>query len=174
MVLDVVVVTAEDWQLWRELRHAALLEAPGAFGSTLAEWSGEGDAESRWRARLRDVALNLVLVLDGVPVGMVSAVAPSADGKVELISLWIAPATRGHGVGDEAVRQVVAWASNEYPSCSLVLSVKLDNDPARRLYERHGFVDAGLSPKNPTEPLMCRSAIPGGTSSALSQADGTW
>lgn len=66
-MLDVVVVTAEDWQLWRELRRTVLLEAPGAFGSTLAEWSAEGDAEARWRARLRDVALNLVLVLDGVP-----------------------------------------------------------------------------------------------------------
>jgi len=59
-VFDVVVVTAEDWRLWRELRRAALLEAPGAFGSTLAEWSAEGDSETRWRARLGDVALNPV------------------------------------------------------------------------------------------------------------------
>lgn len=153
-MLDVVAVTAEDWQLWRELRRTALLEAPGAFGSTLAEWSGEGDAEARWRARLREVALNLVLVLDGVPVGMVSALAPSADGVVELISLWVAPAARGRGVGDEAVRRVVAWASNKYPSCSLMLSVKSDNDSARRLYERHGFVDAGPSQEDPTERLM--------------------
>jgi GNAT superfamily N-acetyltransferase len=114
-VVDVVVVTAEDWRLRRELRRAELLEAPGAFGSTLAEWSGEGDTEARWRARLGDGALNLVLVLDGVPVGMVSALAPSADDTVELISLWIAPAARGRGVGDEAVRRVVAWASDKYP-----------------------------------------------------------
>ena len=155
-MLDVVVITAEDWQLWRELRRTALLEAPGAFGSTLAEWSGEGDAEARWRARLRDVALNLVLVLDGVPVGMVSALAPSVDGMVKLISLWVAPAARGRGVGDEAVRRVLAWASNKCPSCLLMLSVKSDNDSARRLYERHGFVDAGPSQEDPIERLMCR------------------
>ena len=155
-MVDVVVVTAGNWRLWRELRRAALLEAPGAFGSTLAEWCGEGDTEARWRALLGDVALNLVLVLDSVPVGMVSALTPSADDTVELISLWIAPAARGRGVGDEAVRQVVAWASDKYPGSSLLLSVKSDNNSVCRLYERHGFVDAGPSPEDPTERLMRR------------------
>jgi len=154
-VVDVVVVTAEDWRLWRELRRAALLEYPGAFGSTLAEWSGEADTEARWRARLEDVALNLVLVLDGGPVGMVSAL-PGADGTVELISLWIAPAARGRGVGDEAIRQVVAWALDKHPRGPVMLSVKSENNAARRLYERHGFVDAGTSPDDPTERLMRR------------------
>lgn len=155
-MVDVVVVTAEDWRLWRELRRAALLEAPGAFGATFAEWSGEGDTEARWRARLGDVALNLVLVLDGSPVGMVSALAPGADGAVELISLWVAPAARGRGVGDEAIRQVVEWAPDKHPRSTLMLSVKCENNSARRLYERHGFVDAGTSPDNPTEQLMRR------------------
>jgi len=155
-VIDVLVVTAEDWRLWRELRRAALLEAPGAFGSTLAEWSGEADTEARWRARLGDVALNLVLVFDGGPVGMVSALAPGADGTVELISLWIAPAARGRGVGDEAIRQVVAWALDKHPRGPVMLSVKSENNAARLLYERHGFVDAGTSPDDPTERLMRR------------------
>lgn len=155
-VVDVVVVTDKDWELWRELRRAALLEAPGAFGATLAEWSGEGDIEARWRARLGNVALNLVLVLDGGPVGMVSALAPGADGTVKLISLWIAPAARGRGVGDEAIRQVVAWASDKHPGSTVMLSVKSENNSARRLYERHGFVDAGPSPDDPTEQLMRR------------------
>lgn len=105
-MVDVVVVTAEDWRLWRELRRVALAEAPGAFGSTLADWSGEGGTEARWRARLGDAALNLLLVLDGVLVGMVSALAPGANGTVELISLWIAPAARGRGSG---MRPSVRW-----------------------------------------------------------------
>jgi len=47
----------------------------------------QGDTEARWLAYPGNVALNLVLVLDGVPVGMVSARAPEAAGTVELISL---------------------------------------------------------------------------------------
>lgn len=107
------------------------------------------DTEARWRGRLEDVALNLVLAFDGDPVGMVSALAPSADGAVELISLWIAPSARGQGIGDETVRRVLAWAGDAHPGSSLVLSVKSANDPARRLYERHRFVDAGPSPEDP-------------------------
>lgn len=156
-VVDVMVTSPRDWPLWRALRRAALAEAPAAFGSTLTEWSGAGDSEQRWRARLEAVALNLVLTVDGAPVGMVSATTPDADGAVELISLWVAPAARGRGVGDEALRQVVGWASSEHAS-SVVLSVKTDNEPARRLYERHGFVDAGPSPDDPEERLMRRAA----------------
>jgi len=58
-VIETIVLDPDDWQLWRELRLAALAEAPDAFGSTLAEWSGAGDTEQRWRTRLHGVALNL-------------------------------------------------------------------------------------------------------------------
>lgn len=155
-MVDVLVLDPEDWRLWRGLRRAALADAPNYFGSTLEEWSGAGDTPQRWRSRLAGVALNLVLTMDGEPVGMVSATAPGADGAVELISLWVAPAGRGHGVGDEAVRRVLAWARTEYPASPVVLSVRNDNDPARRLYERHGFVDAGPSPDDPDERWMRR------------------
>lgn len=145
-MIETTVLGPDDWQLWRELRLAALAEAPDAFGSTLAEWSGAGDTEQRWRARLHGVALNLVLVTNGVPVGMVSATATDIEGQVELISLWVTPTARGQGVGHEAIRQVLAWARREHPGGRIVLSVKTDNDNASRLYERHGFVDAGPSP----------------------------
>ena len=120
------------------------------------EWSGAGDTEARSRGRPEDVALNLVLTLDGDPVGMVSGLASDADGAVELISLWIAPSARGLGISDVAVRHILAWAREAHPGRPVVLSVKSDNDSARRLYERHGFVDAGPSPEDPTEQLMRR------------------
>jgi len=153
-VIETIVLDPDDWQLWRELRLPALAEAPDAFGSTLAEWSGAGDTEQRWRTRLHGVALNLVLTANGGSVGMVSATAPDIEGQVELISLWVAPAARGQGVGDEAIRQVLAWARREHPGSRIVLSVKTDNDSASRLYQRHGFVDAGPSPDDLDERLM--------------------
>src|ERR1700722_14623539 len=61
MAMEAVNVIPDDWRLWRELRLAALTEAPGAFGSTLAEWSGAADTEQRWRGRLESVPLNLVI-----------------------------------------------------------------------------------------------------------------
>ncbi len=157
-MIEARVVTPDEWRAWRQLRLSALAQAPAAFCSTLAQWSGPGDTEERWCARLRDVALNLVLALNGEPVGMVSATAPDDEGQVELISMWIAPTVRGRGVGDEAVRQVLAWARAEQPTRRVVLSVKTDNDYAIRLYERHGFVDAGPSPNDSSERLMLHPA----------------
>lgn len=155
-VIDTTVLGPDDWPLWRQLRLAALTDAPEAFGSTLADWSGAGDTEQRWRARLDDVALNVALLADGVPVGMVSATAPDIEGQVELISLWVAPGSRGRGVGDEAVRQVLAWAEREHPAGRVVLSVRAGNDHAIALYARHGFIEVGPSPDDPGERLMHR------------------
>ena len=152
-MIETWVLATDDWRLWRELRLAALAEAPGAFRSTLAGWSGTADTEDRWRARLDSVELNLVLACDGRPAGMVSAVAPGAGREAELISLWVAPGARGRGAGDEAIRQVLAWARGQHHA-RVVLWVKAGNDHARALYRRHGFVDAGPSPDDPTERLM--------------------
>lgn len=144
----------DDWRPWRELRLAALAEAPDSFGSTLADWTGARDDERRWRNRLATVPLNLVVTLEGEPVGMVSATAPDAEGAVWLISMWVAPRARGRGVGDEAVRKVRDWARQIHPASLLVLSVKSHNAHAIRLYRRHGFVDVGPSPDDPGERLM--------------------
>lgn len=163
-MVDVLVLTPDDWQLWRRLRLAALAESPGAFRSTLAGWTGSGDTEPRWRTRLASVALNLVLTADGEPIGMASATTPNTGDEVELISLWVVPAGRGRGVGDEAVRQVAAWARDQHPGHAVVLSVKTDNEAARAVYERHGFVDAGPSSNDPGERRMRRPA-PSGTAS---------
>jgi ribosomal protein S18 acetylase RimI-like enzyme len=142
-----MMLSPNDWQVWRSLRLAALADSPGAFGSALAEWTGLGDAEQRWRGRLNTVELNVLLTLEDQPAGMVSATAPDREGAVEMISLWVVPFARGHGVGDAALDCVVGWAHAEFGDVSVVLSVKTDNTPAIQLYGRHGFTDAGRPPE---------------------------
>jgi ribosomal protein S18 acetylase RimI-like enzyme len=127
---------------WRKLRLDALSEAPAAFSSTLAQWQGEGDTEARWRARLSTVALNVVADLDGKPAGMVSATAPSQDGTVDLISMWVAPFARGRGVGDSLVAVVIKWA-RQRRAARVSLAVVESNEHAVALYRRHGFADIG-------------------------------
>lgn len=95
-VIDLRVLTADDWQLWRELRLAALAEAPDAFGSRLADGQGDGDREERWPSRLAiQGSHHLVAELAGIPVGMASGV-PAADPRAkELIAMWVSPSARG-------------------------------------------------------------------------------
>lgn len=136
------MLTPDDWPLWRELRLAALADAPAAFGATLAEWSGEGDREERWRARLSlPGGRDLVVLLDGAAVGMVSGVRTPDDRTVELISMWVSPAGRGRGVGNRLIQAIAQWASEQGAS-TLRLSVMRDNPKAIALYERHGFTTA--------------------------------
>lgn len=125
------------------MRLAALTEAPDAFGSTVADWTGSGDLEERWRERLTAVPLNLLADLDGRAVGMASATAPD-NGEVELISMWVAPAARGRGVGTRLIEAIVAWAGAERAT-RVALDVREANRFAIDLYVRSGFVDVGWS-----------------------------
>lgn len=138
-MLELRTLGPDDWPLWRELRLAALADAPDAFGATLAEWSGEGDREERWRARLSiPGAHDLVAFLDDAPVGMVTGVPTDDAGLIELISMWVSPAGRGRGVGDRLIQAVERWAAGQ-GAAAVRLSVMIDNPNAIALYERHGF-----------------------------------
>lgn len=116
----------------------ALTEAPDAFGATLADWTGSGDTEERWRARLDDVDANFVALLEGTPIGQVAGTRTEHDGHAVLISMWVAPEARSTGVGDALVKAVESWALG-VGAKRLTLSVKVGNKPAAALYQRHGF-----------------------------------
>ncbi|WP_328424952.1 GNAT family N-acetyltransferase [Micromonospora sp. NBC_00389] len=138
-MIETRVLTPDDWPTWRELRLAALTEAPDAFGSRLADWQGDGDRAERWRDRLTiPGSHNLVAVLGGRPVGMASGV-PTPDPLVmELISMWVHPEARGRKVGHLLVDAVADWA-RESGADRLRLSVMPDNAAAKALYVRAGF-----------------------------------
>ncbi|MFF7456891.1 GNAT family N-acetyltransferase [Kitasatospora sp. NPDC008115] len=140
-MIELRELTSGDWPLFRELRLAALAEAPYAFGSTLADWQGEGDREERWRSRLEiPGALDLVALVDGVPAAMATGVP--ADGYAELISMWVGPAARGRGVGARLIEEIERWAAGQgLPA--LRLAVMPHNAHAIALYERAGYTDTG-------------------------------
>ncbi|MEE1822746.1 GNAT family N-acetyltransferase [Streptomyces sp. BE20] len=148
-MIELRALTSDDWRLWRGLRLAALGEAPYAFGSTLADWQGEGDREERWRSRLEiPGAVDLVAFVDGEPAGMASGVpGEDAEGKpdrasTELISMWVGPAARGRGVGERLIREIELWAATR-GCAALKLAVMPDNERAIALYERAGFTRTG-------------------------------
>lgn len=140
MTVTLITLSSDDWRVWRSLRLAALAEAPGAFGSRLADWV-DAD-EGRWRERLSIPGAIDLVALDsqlGSPVGMVTGTPPARHGAgAELISMWVDPAARGQGVATLLIDAVVTWAAAAGPP-RLELSVKAENEPARRTYERKQF-----------------------------------
>ncbi len=61
--------------------------------------------------------------------------AAVADGVPEL-AIAVAPAAIGQGIGGALLGALLAQARSQYPA--IALSVR-EHNPARRLYERHGF-----------------------------------
>jgi GNAT superfamily N-acetyltransferase len=138
-VTEIQVLSPGDWAVWRQLRLAALAEASHAFGSRLEDWQGAGDTEARWRGRL-DIpeSHNVGATLNDQMVGTASGVPTPQDDVVELISMWVAPAARGRGVGDALVREIERWARSVGAQV-LCLSVAEGNPGFSALYLCHGF-----------------------------------
>lgn len=137
------MLTSDDWPTWRELRLAALAEAPYAFGTRLVDWQGDGDQAERWRAWLGiPGSFHVVAMLDGRPVGMASGLPTGEDGVVELMAMWVSPTVRGRGVGDRLVGAVERWARNAGAEV-VRLAVAQGNEAAAALYQRHGFDRTG-------------------------------
>jgi mycothiol synthase len=75
----------------------------------------------------------------GVPVGLVMF-EPGDDRMTELTYLGVVPAARGSGVGDRLVRLVLHHAGLA-GHLAVSLAVDARNEPALRLYRRHGFAE---------------------------------
>lgn len=137
--VELVRIGPEDWREFREVRLAALSEAPGAFGSRHADWVGA--SEQRWRARLTDVPFTVVARSDEGPVGVASGME-AGQVAAELISMWVAPSHRGAGLAGRLIHEVIAWATaHEY---QIFLMVRDDHVSAIRAYARAGFTDHGV------------------------------
>lgn len=147
--ISIFELPESDWEQWRTLRLEALRDAPGAFGETLAA-ALERDEDSWHRAWRAEPPLpRFIAAIDGTPQGMCSIVLPEDhDFQPLIISMWIAPAARGRGLGQVLLDACVGWcARNGYRR--LRLGVVEDNEPATRLYTRYGFRFDGSG-----EPLL--------------------
>lgn len=152
-MIEIRAIGADDWRTWRDLRLAALADAPEAFGSRLADWRDA--SEQRWRDRLSSAGTNLIAYLDGVPAGMASGFR--GEGPVaELISMYVAPFARGRGVGDRLITAVAEWAGAD-GATALHLAVKADNERAAAAYRRNGFVRSDLPAADGCEITMVRT-----------------
>jgi ribosomal protein S18 acetylase RimI-like enzyme len=142
------VFAIDELFLWEMLYYAAHVdEEPGAsiekaqrnpfLTKYVAHWGKPGDLgvlayevgtlESVGAAWLR------------VFVGAEKSCAAIEDGTPEL-AIAVAPSYIGRGVGAQLLTQLLALAATTYPA--MYLNVRATN-PAKRLYERFGFVVIG-------------------------------
>lgn len=146
----------DDWRAMREIRLAALLDAPYAFGSTHARERGFTEAD--WRRRLGN-GIVFMARRGGLPLAIAGGIpSDEAAGDVDLVSMWVDPAVRGQGVGEALVGAVARWAG-ERGAARLRLWVTEGNRPARALYERCGFTPTGVRQPLPHDPTVSEIAL---------------
>ena len=151
-------VQHRDWQDYRDIRLAALKDAPSAFAST---WQKEAAlTESQWMERAQRSedgdTRTIVVAVDGACrwVGLAGGYRPGDRGAdAELISMWVAPDCRGRKISPELVRAVLAWAES-HRAVSVGLWVNETNQPAISLYEKEGFRRTGEVGKLPSDPAQ--------------------
>jgi GNAT superfamily N-acetyltransferase len=142
-----------EWAALRRVRLAALADAPYAFGSTLDREIGR--PEQYWRDRI--AAWPQFIAWAGAePVGLAAGFATRAHdasgaGAVDdceasrswhLVSMWVSPEMRGHGLADRLVAAVSDSARAD-GATRLTLWVTDVNGRARAFYQRMGFRSTG-------------------------------
>ena len=153
--MEVLRVTAGDGPRLKQVRLAALKDAPSAFGSTHESEASRTDAEWAQRAVAGSHGSDRATFfaqLDEEIVGLAGGYREERFSLiVELVSMWVAPRVRGRGVGNLLVDAVTAWA-RETNATSISLWVTRGNTPAERLYESKGFVTIGVLKPLPSDP----------------------
>jgi len=132
----------EDAALYRDIRLEALRDAPDAFSST---FEAEKDRPCAAFAERLGAAW-VVGAFDGPHLvgvaGFVVQPGPKHAHKGMLWGMYVRPRYRATGIGRVLVEAVI-----EHARCRvelLQLFVVSDNAPARRLYQKLGFVEYGI------------------------------
>ncbi|AKU17997.1 GNAT family N-acetyltransferase [Luteipulveratus mongoliensis] len=136
----------EDWQVYRDIRLAALKESPSAFAASIDQ--EQKFDEEFWRTRMAR-SRRLVAEQEGEPVGVVSVGdvvdeddidkdGDTSEIVAELFGLWVAPELRGKGVAWKLVQAGVDEAREEKRSFA-VYWVGTDNGRAVAFASSFGF-----------------------------------
>ena len=131
-----------DAALYRAIRLEGLERSPEAFGST-REAEGK-HPHSFFADRLsRPATFGAFLEMELVGIaGYFVQPGPKEAHKALLVGMYVRPSARRLGVGTRLVEAILDEAGNHAEL--IQLAVVSENESARRLYSRLGFVEYGI------------------------------
>ncbi len=110
-----------------------------------APWS-----ENSLRSELNnELSAWLVALEDGSVAGYIGS--QSVCGESDMMNVAVHPGCRRQGIGEMLVNALVSALKDRGSHC-LTLEVRASNDPARALYEKLGFTEAGRRPNYYSAP----------------------
>lgn len=131
-----------DIELFRAIRLEALTAHPAAFAASLEVERAKQPSD--FATMLRDNAV--FAAVDGETVlgiaGLHRCAPPKERHRGLVWTVYVRPAARGSGAADRLLQTIIDQARTAGIE-TLLLAVGAHNEPAQRLYRRHGFVEYG-------------------------------
>jgi ribosomal protein S18 acetylase RimI-like enzyme len=149
-MLEVRLLSADQWPEFRDIRLAALKDTPESF---LSRYEDETDfGEARWRAEFDRGDWHIGFELE-CPVSLLGCTreetTPSSECYLEF--LWVSPECRYRGIGHSMVTAAIERLRAQGVR-TIFLWVLNGNDSAVRLYSRIGFVSGNHRQPLPGRP----------------------
>jgi len=141
-------------ELYKQLRLAALQDAPEAFATTYE--SARFRTEESWRKQVEEAANGadraIFIAYDhDQPVGLAGLYRDDDESHVgELIQVWVAPAFRGKPMAGQLMDAVTNWARRQQFKTIKAL-VKKESSRALTFYRKCGFTQITDDPGLPEQ-----------------------
>jgi GNAT superfamily N-acetyltransferase len=137
---------------YRYLRLRALLDSPAAFTATWDEENAMPD--SAWVARVESSESAIVVADTGAElVGLAGGIP--WEGRLRVVSVWVAPGWRRRGLARQLVEQVCEWgAATGYAEAQIETAI--GNADPQKLYQALGFVPVDEPPPDGCGPVLVR------------------
>jgi RimJ/RimL family protein N-acetyltransferase len=151
---QIEVLTADHFTAAWKLRLRALQDHPEAFGQSFEEMAlltveeARGQFDTFWNRR--DNRVYVAIAPGGEIAGMTGILREERAKwrhRGHIWGVYIAPEYRGHGLSDALLDAAIAYGRDTLGLLQVHLEVMAVNVPARRVYERAGFVQHGLMPR---------------------------
>ena len=135
-------IKPSEYELFRQVRLAALRDSPYAFPSTYQgalerspeSWKEQADSTTTGRDRATFLAFS-----DKKPIGIAALYRREDDDVVgELLQVWIDPEHRGTRLAWDLMDEIFKWAhKNDYQK--IIAEVTIANPGALKFYLKYGF-----------------------------------
>lgn len=130
-----------DWMILKEIRLAALLDTPIAFGVSYSTAITNSDEQWKQRASPETQPKFWLAFKDDKAIGMIGS-GMDQIGRYNLIAMWVESESRELGIAERLVNAVKSDAISRGFK-EVFLDVSPDNLNASRFYKKHGFVFIG-------------------------------
>ncbi|KTD46055.1 IAA acetyltransferase/MarR transcriptional regulatory protein [Legionella quinlivanii] len=135
--MNVRTTEEQDWMLLKNIRLAALLDTPTAFGVSYQTAINNSDEQWKQRASSETEPRFWLAFNNDKAIGMIGAGIDKLN-RYNLIAMWVEPESRRAGVAECLVNAVKTDAFDRGFK-EIYLDVSPDNLKALRFYMKHGF-----------------------------------